>query len=186
MNARHIPNLISLLRIALVVPLWWLLGEGRYWETLALFAIAGASDGIDGFLARHYHWQSRLGAFLDPIGDKLMMLTAYLWLGWLGALPWWLVAMVLCRDLIIILGVVAYHRLIERIELAPTLISKANTTVQILLGLLALLGLAGVALPEALLPVGIAVVAITTLWSGLDYVLRWAVRARRIHREKKQ
>ncbi len=186
MNARHIPNLISLLRIALVVPLWWLLGEGRYWETLLLFAVAGASDGLDGFLARHYHWQSRLGAFLDPIGDKLMMLTAYLWLGWLEALPWWLVAMVLGRDLIIVLGALAYHGLIERIELAPTLISKLNTAVQILLGLLTLLGLAGLALPGPLLQVGVWLVALTTLWSGIDYVVRWALRARRVHKEKSE
>lgn len=180
--ARHIPNLISLARILFLLPLWWLFTEQRYFDTLLLFAVAGASDGVDGFLARRYGWTSRLGGFLDPIADKLMMMTAYLWCGWTGVLPWWLVGLVLGRDLVIVGGAVVYYRLVGSLEMAPTVISKVNTLLQILLALVAILVLSGITGPGWLFSLLMVLVTVTTLWSGADYVLRWGHKA---YREKK-
>lgn len=179
MKARDIPNLICVVRILLVPPIVVLLLRGEFATVLVLFAIAGGSDGIDGFLARHFDWRSRLGAILDPLADKLLMVCTYASLGWLGMLPWWLVVMVLGRDLLIISGAVAYHRLCGDIEMQPTPISKANTVLQILLVLLVMVAPLGVALPPWAMGAMIACVAGTTLLSGGHYVWVWAHRANR-------
>ncbi len=81
MNLRHLPNLITGLRLVLAAPVVWLLLEGRYLESLVLFAVAGVSDLVDGFLARHFGWTSRLGSILDPLADKALVVGTLLALG---------------------------------------------------------------------------------------------------------
>ncbi|MCW8918644.1 MAG: CDP-alcohol phosphatidyltransferase family protein [Gammaproteobacteria bacterium] len=182
MKARDIPNLICVLRILLVPPIVMGLLRGEFATVLLLFALAGGSDGLDGFLARRYEWRSRLGAILDPLADKLLMVCTYATLGWLGLLPWWLVALVLGRDGVIVSGALAYHRLCGEIEMAPSRISKANTLLQILLVMLLLLLPLGLAVPGWVMVGMIALVTVTTLLSGGDYVREWGRQARRCQR----
>jgi cardiolipin synthase len=173
-KARDIPNLICFIRILLVPPVVVFLLRGDFAIALALFALAGASDGLDGFLARRYNWRSRLGGILDPLADKLLMAATYITLGWLALLPSWLVVLVLGRDVVIILGSLAFHHFVSDIELEPSRISKANTLFQILLVMLVMAVPIGLALPPWVVTVMIAMVIITTLLSGGHYVWSWS------------
>ncbi|GAB3027070.1 MULTISPECIES: CDP-alcohol phosphatidyltransferase family protein [Oleiagrimonas] len=174
---RHLPNLISLLRIALVVPVAWLMLEHRYGSALWLALVAGLSDALDGWMARHFGWRSRLGAFLDPAADKLLLMTSYLVLALMAKLPWWLALLVLGRDLVILGGALGYRLLIGPFTAQPSRIAKFCTMLQIVYVLLVLLRSS--ALPSLHLQPMQWLVALLTVASGLDYVLRWAVRARR-------
>jgi len=98
---------------------------------LLLFTVAGVSDALDGFLAKHYGWTSELGGLLDPLADKLLLIGAILALGWLRELPVWLVALVILRDVVIVTGAVGYHLMVERVQASPLLISKLNTLMQL-------------------------------------------------------
>jgi cardiolipin synthase len=178
LKARHIPNLITGLRILLVAPFLWALLEERYSTALLLFVIAGVSDALDGFLAKYFGWTSELGGLLDPIADKLLLIGAILALGWLNELPGWLVALVILRDLLIVCGAISYHMLIERLEAAPLMISKLNTLVQLMLVCAVIVHYGMIPLPEILLTGLIALTAITTVWSGSAYVRQWSQRAR--------
>lgn len=177
MRASSIPNLISTLRILMVPPVLWSMLEQRWSLALPLFLIAGLSDGLDGFLARRYHWTSRLGAILDPIGDKFLMVSSYLVLGWQGVLPCWLVALVILRDVVIMTGTVLYRFLIGVVVFEPILLSKVNTVCQILLITITLCVLVGVEMFAVLQTLLIYIVLATTLSSGVAYVVLWARRA---------
>ncbi len=178
LSRRDIPNAISIGRIILVLPVALLLLAEEYLGALLLFFAAGLSDGLDGLLAKRYGWHSRLGSILDPLADKTLLVVSYLCLGWVGAIPEWLVAIVIGRDLIIVAGAAAFHLLIGRYEMVPTWISKVNTTMQILLVLVLVFSEAVFALPEDLLTGMVYVVCVTTLASGVDYVWTWSFRAR--------
>ena len=130
MKLRHIPNMITFLRIALLIPFMYCLHHNRYDVAFYIFFFAGLSDGLDGYLARRYNWQSQLGGMLDPISDKLFVSCSYLSLGWLGQLPWWLVFLVLARDVIIVAGVAVYQMLIGPVAFHSTMLSKTNTVLQ--------------------------------------------------------
>lgn len=130
MNRRDIPNSISVFRILLVVPVVWLLLQQHYAMALVLFAIAGLSDALDGFLAKVNGWESRLGSILDPLADKLLLVCSFLALVWLGLIPSWLFVVVIARDLIIVIGGVAFHLMFGRFEMEPSIISKMNTFFQ--------------------------------------------------------
>ena len=186
MKARDIPNIITVLRILLVIPIMVLLARQEYRTVLVLFAVAGFSDGVDGFLARRFDWRTPLGAILDPLADKFMLIGVYLVLGWSGLVPFWLMLLVILRDVIIISGATAYRRLCGDLTMEPTLISKANTLLQILLGLAVIIGAAGWELPPWTILGMIALVTLSTVWSGVDYVWQWGRRARECHaRERK-
>jgi cardiolipin synthase len=178
MSLRWIPNAISLLRIVLVAPVLILLARGDFGAALLLFLIAGSSDGLDGFLAHRYGWQSRLGALLDPIADKLLVAGMFIMLAAIGLIPVWLAVVVLLRDVVIVSGAAAYHFLIEPVEGEPTGISKLNTTVQLLF-LVFVLSRAAFGWPgEIAVTVLGAATFVTVFVSGIDYVLRWSGRAR--------
>lgn len=181
MKARDIPNLISILRILLVAPTVYYLLNEAYLFALILFFVAGISDGIDGFLARYFHWQSRLGAILDPIGDKLLLVSCYLALGWLGHIPVMLVILILLRDVIIVVGAVSYHMYVAEVHIKPVLISKLNTLLQIMLVVILLFGFSGLKFSQLVTPwlidIFIGLVYVTTLASGAVYVWLWGRRA---------
>ncbi len=178
---RYLPNLISILRILLVVPIVMAMLQQRYELALGIFVLAGLSDGLDGFLARRYGWTSQLGAILDPIGDKLMMVSSYLVLGWLGDLPWWLVVLVITRDVVIVTGAVFYRFLIGEIVFEALWTSKLNTAMQILLVLVVLLVLVGMDFLLNVETVLIYLVSATTVLSGIQYVIIWSRRAMENH-----
>lgn len=174
---RYLPNIISVARIFLVAPTLYYLWQQEYAIALLLFVIAGVSDGIDGFLARRFHWQTRLGTYLDPIGDKLLLVGCYLVLGMLGHLPWWLVALVIGRDAIIVIGATIYHYTVKDAAMEPLWSSKFNTVCQIILVVLLLYGLSG-KYGAFLLSAGWQqgmwfVVSATTVFSGVAYIIGW-------------
>jgi cardiolipin synthase len=174
-----IPNLISLLRIALVLPTVAALVNGQYAFALVLFAVAGVSDGLDGYVAKRYHYESRPGTLLDPLADKLLLVATYLVLAWQGLLPMWLMIAVVARDLVILAGAGLYYLLIGAYDMAPTLVSKFNTLTQILLGLLIVFSRGVHELPPQLIEGLIFLVLATTIASGADYVWTWGARALR-------
>ncbi len=106
---RHLPNIICLLRIALIWPIVGSLAAGEYRFTLLLFVVAGASDGLDGWLAKRFGWTSRLGKFLDPLADKLLLVSVFLVLCWLQRVPFWLGVIAVGRDVMIGLGAIMYR-----------------------------------------------------------------------------
>ncbi len=178
MQARDIPNLITALRFLMVPPTLLLLLDERYSLALLIFAIAGISDGVDGFLAKHYGWTSRLGAIMDPLADKLLLGSTFIVLAWLGDLPIWLVAPIILRDTVIVSGGLAYHFLIGHYEMAPSIISKLTTFSQIMLVVIVLAvygDLISVAQP-VLDGLEIAVLVLT-LASGASYVWSWGKKA---------
>jgi|AP12_2_1047962.scaffolds.fasta_scaffold05299_2 cardiolipin synthase len=177
MRPRDIPNLITVFRFLLVPPLVWLLLNDRFAAALSVFCVAGFSDGLDGYLAKRFQWTSRLGALLDPLADKLLLVASFITLGWLGWIPLWLVVLVCLRDLVIVAGAVSYHFLIEHLSADPSLISKLNTFAQILLVLAVMVNRDIYTLPELWMDVLLYSVLVSTLWSGLDYVWTWSRKA---------
>lgn len=182
MTRRDLPNLISVLRIVLVVPVTLLLWQEHFTEALYLFAIAGFSDALDGYLAKRYGWTSWLGGLLDPLADKMLLVACYFTLGWQGLLPVWLVVAVLARDVIIVAGATAYHFFVARLEADPTLLSKINTLAQIVLVLAVVFNQAISISLQAFTDALIYIVACTTVLSGAWYVVSWSRRARRVTR----
>jgi len=158
------------------MPITYALWNQQYFLALLLFIIGGLSDGLDGFIARRYKWETDLGVMLDPMGDKLMMLSAYLLLGWHKLLPWWLVSLIIVRDLIIVIGSLLYRKFVGHEKLKPLFISKLNTAGQIILVIVIMLSqLTSVSLliRDAVL----YMVVVTTLLSGYAYINEWGRRA---------
>ena len=108
----NLPNLISLMRLLLVPLTVWLILSNAYALAFATFLVAGISDGFDGFLARRFDWRTRLGAYLDPLADKALVVSVFVTLGLLKMIPAWLVIMVVSRDALIV-GAVVLSRLID-------------------------------------------------------------------------
>ena len=167
----------------MVIPIAFSLWNQYFISALLLFLVGGLSDGLDGFLARRYHWQTELGVILDPMGDKLMMLAAYLLLGWHNLLPWWLVGLVILRDLIIVTGTLLYRKFVGEAKLRPLFISKLNTTVQIVLVLIVMLSQI-INIHSLIIDSLIWLVTATTLLSGYAYINEWGRRAWRILKGK--
>ncbi len=186
MNKNNLPNVISLVRIALVPPFIMALLDGRYLTALLLFGVAGLSDALDGYLAKRHGWKSRLGSILDPLADKILLVSAYVTLAWLDLLPGWLVAVILGRDLMIIGGALVYHYTVRRFDLAPTWISKVNTVLQISLVLAVMLKLSILPLPEWSIVGLVYLVLVFTLWSWLDYVWTWITRAQQVNTQERR
>jgi cardiolipin synthase len=131
LKAINIPNLITVGRTFLVPIVFWLVLEGRDAAAFVLFLIAGLSDGIDGYLARRFDWRTELGAYLDPLADKLLLVCIFVALGMRGDVPSWFVIVVVARDIMILVAVVLSWMLHKPVEIAPLMISKVNTVAQI-------------------------------------------------------
>jgi cardiolipin synthase len=184
LKPRHIPNALCILRMLMVAPIAWLLLDGRYGWVLLLFFLAGFTDGLDGYLAKRFDWRSRLGGILDPLADKLLLVTVFITLAWVGLAPVWLLAAVVARDVIIVSGATAYRLLIGEFEASPTRISKINSALQLLYVLSAVAD-AGFGVPgrPVVEVIGYGVLA-TTAVSGIDYMVTWGMRARREYRPR--
>ena len=168
---RQIPNIITVARVLLVIPTAWCLIEGRYVEALVLMAVAGASDAVDGWLARRFDWVTWFGAAVDPLADKILVGVLFITLTVQGALPLWVAGIAIGRDVVILAGAAAYR-----------LMSKANTAVQIVVLLLLLFALCDFPTLSPVAgaiaqPYGFWLVAALAVISGADYVVTWSRRA---------
>jgi cardiolipin synthase len=171
----HLPNLITLSRIALVPVLILLLKDQDYALALAVFVIAGASDALDGWLAKRLSVQTHFGAVLDPAADKLLLVTAYVMLTILGHIPFWLTLAVVSRDVLIVGGYLLYTSHAGPVRMRPSILSKLNTLLQIALVCFLLIKLAaGLEWPHVV-TIMIYAVLISTLASGAHYLWSWMV-----------
>jgi cardiolipin synthase (CMP-forming) len=174
---RHLPNLICLVRIALIVPTIDALYSGEYWTALALVFVCAVSDGLDGWLAKRFNWTSHLGKILDPLADKLLLVALFLTATWMNLLPWWLTAVAVARDVMIGFGAVIYRLWFGPLHGRPTLISKINTGMQLTVALAAILA-AALQMPSDEMITALAIVTlITTIVSGADYLAVFTRRA---------
>lgn len=174
MTLALIPNLISLLRIALIYPVILALLHGRFEWALLLFCLAGLSDLADGYLARRFQWTSKLGGWLDAIADKVLLNAVYFVLWSLNLIPFWLLICVAGRDILIVSGVVFYYFKIEKVSAKPSIISRINTFMQLLLVVFILLQQILTEYPLYLLPTFVVestmrIVLSLTLVSGVWY-----------------
>jgi cardiolipin synthase len=178
MDLSWIPNAISLMRIFLIAQIILLFVYDEFGWALGLFIIASLSDGIDGYIAKKYGWDTRLGAFLDPAGDKLLVAWSFGTLAFLGHIPVWLAVIVILRDVVIVAGSFMYHYLVRRLEGDPTFISKLNTGLEFTFLIFVMFN-AGFGWPdETTITVVGAAVLVTVVISGFDYVSNWIRSAR--------
>ncbi len=133
-----IPNLITIGRLLLVPLVIHALLTGQHGLAFTGFLIAGISDGVDGFIARHFNQRSELGAYLDPLADKLLLVSVFIVMGYLGQLPLWLVIAAVSRDALIVVAVILSTLMGKPVEMRPLMVSKANTAIQIALAALIL------------------------------------------------
>ena len=170
-----LPNALSIIRIILTVPVVIALLKEQYLLTLLLFVIAGITDALDGWIAKQFYLQSRLGSILDPVADKVLLTCTFITLYWVGVLPLWLLMIIFVRDVIIIAGALGYFLGEESAKsglLEPSLISKVNTVLQITLVLYLLLIELFIGIDDIKEMVFI-IVATSTALSGADYGLLW-------------
>jgi cardiolipin synthase len=173
---RNLPNLLSFARLVAVPVAIWLMLSGEFDWAFWLFVAAGATDAIDGFLAKRFGWESELGSYLDPLADKALLVSVFLVLGLTGHLPLWLIIMVIFRDCAIVAGAIVVIAMTGEFKADPMWISKLNTTLQIVLAACVLAEL-GVGLDwDTLRPYAIAATAATTFGSGLAYTVLWTRR----------
>jgi len=177
MNRRDIPNVISAIRIILVAPIIYLLLHESYQLALGLFIFAGMSDALDGFLAKRYDWTSQLGSFLDPLADKLLLVSCFSVCVFTGLLPAWLFVLILLRDLIVAFGALAYHFIVEDFNGTPPFSSKLNTAFQIVCLVMLISSKGVVDIPPNWIEFVLYAVAATTTISGLEYIWVWGFKA---------
>lgn len=177
----QIPNIISVLRLFLIVPVAYGVLYGHWEFVLIILVIGGLTDLLDGYLARRFQWTSRFGEIVDPIADKVTFGGTCVLLTLEGIWPVWLLSVVLAREGVILGGAVAYRLLFKRLDIEPTLLSKTNTIV--LVSTIVLVVIAQINFKYQMMAVtmldwvGYWLVALFSIASGLDYVRLWGRRA---------
>lgn len=186
MNFSSIPNALSILRIILTVPVVLALLNNEFFLALVLFFIAGITDALDGWIAKRFSYQTRLGSILDPVADKLLLVSSFISLNMIGLLPLWLLLLIFIRDLMIVSGAMGNFMGSGESDndlLIPSKLSKFNTALQIAL----VLFLVTMKLYPMLYEWNTAffvIVATSTVLSGADYVWIWSEKV--IYQEKKK
>jgi cardiolipin synthase len=175
LSISQLPNLITLGRIGLAPVLILLLKDEEYAVALAVFVIAGVSDGLDGYIAKRFHFESRLGSILDPLADKALLLSSYVMLTMLNFIPFWLMLTVAFRDLLIVGGYLVYTSMIGPVQMRPSWLSKFNTFLQITLVIVILGQQAFSLVYPPLVDALIYGVLVSTVASGLHYLWVWLV-----------
>ncbi len=168
-----IPNIITLMRFMMVPAVVYALLLGEMMPAFVIFVIAGVSDGVDGFVARHFNQQTELGAYLDPIADKLLLVCVFVMLAILDYLPHWLVVLVVSRDILIVIAVILSSVMGQPVHMNPILVSKANTAFQIALASVILAELAFNVTFGGLHVILIYCVAVLTILSAAAYLKVW-------------
>ena len=180
---QYLPNTLTFSRLLLAVPLGLLILRGDYQWALGIGFIAGVTDALDGFFARRLGAFSRFGAAMDPIADKVLITVSFLCLAQVQLIPWYLAALVIARDLIIVAGALCYHWLIGPFEFSASNLSKANMGIQIGFCVLVLTAQVVTQIPPVTITIGMALVLFIAASSGFDYVASWTIKA---IRERKQ
>lgn len=174
---QQLPNLISLARLLAVPVAVYLILLGELLPAFWVFVVAGISDAVDGFLAKRLNLVTEIGAYLDPLADKALLVGVFVTLGYVGNVPVWLVILIVFRDVLIVGGAILFQTLTHSLRMEPLFISKVNTVAQITLAATILarpaLGVTLDSVPETLT----FVVAVTTFLSGAAYVIKWGWRA---------
>ncbi|NWG23270.1 MAG: CDP-alcohol phosphatidyltransferase family protein [Pseudorhodoplanes sp.] len=168
-----IPNLITLARILTVPIVVWAITSGQMLIAFVLFLAAGVSDAVDGFLAKRFNMASELGAYLDPLADKALIVSIYVALGISGAIPGWLVILVVSRDIMIISAVILSWLMGNPVEVKPHPVSKLNTVAQIVFACVILASLGFPFDAGLLVPALMGCVAVLTLLSVGLYLAEW-------------
>ncbi|MFO1034947.1 MAG: CDP-alcohol phosphatidyltransferase family protein [Hyphomicrobiales bacterium] len=168
-----LPNLITILRILLVPLAVNFLIDRAFAAALVVFIVAGVSDGVDGYIARRFNLQSELGAYLDPLADKALLVSIYVTLAFQGLMPTWLAIVVVTRDVLIVGAVLLAWVMDRPMSMKPFWISKLNTVAQIVFAVLLLATLAAGWQDDRLILASAAVVGFLTTASGLTYMRFW-------------
>jgi cardiolipin synthase len=177
MIKRQIPNCITALRILLSIPIASSLLEHDYFSALCYLIVAGFSDGLDGFLARRFNWQTRLGTILDPLADKLLVVSSFGLLAWTQVIPSWLFWVILVKDLSVAMGAILYHYFIGSYEFSASLLSKTNTFLQLSFLILILIQLQVNGFPTWPVRFVMYTILFTTLACMVHYMLVWGIKA---------
>lgn len=168
-----IPNLITLMRILLVPVVVWAIASDEPLLAFWLFLLAGISDAVDGFLAKQFNMQTELGAYLDPLADKALLISIYVTLGIVGDIPRWAAIAVVARDVMIIGAVVLSVAMARPVHIRPLVVSKVNTMVQIAFAAMVLAATGfGIALGPAF-DLGLVAVGLLTALSAAAYLASW-------------
>lgn len=170
--------------MALVVPVAWSIVRRKDEAAFTLIIIAGLSDALDGLLAKRFGWVSRLGTILDPLADKVFMAGSFAAAVWAGLIPLWIAVIVIARDAIIVTGALIYHWRVGDFKPQPSVLSKVNTFLQMLLVLAVVADYYAHDVPKGAVLALVVAVAITTLGSGVDYLIRWGRRLARVPARK--
>lgn len=165
--------MITIMRLLLVPAVVLAMLSARWDWAFAGFLVAGVSDGVDGFIARRYQLSSRLGAYLDPMADKLLLVSVFVVMGFAGELPLWLVVTMVSRDALIICAVLLSSVMAHPVEMKPLFVSKVNTAVQIALAALVLGELAFSVHLDPLRPALILLSGVLTVASAAAYLVAW-------------
>ena len=173
MNIRNIPNIITLGRIILVPIVVWAIASNQMEIAFAVFVVAGVSDAVDGFLAKRFNMTSELGALLDPLADKALLVSIYIALGIWGAIPRWIVILVVSRDIMIVSAVIVSWLFDKPVQMKPLMVSKLNTAAQVAFAALVLgsLGFGFQLSPYDFILM--ALVTVFTLVSVSLYLVEW-------------
>ncbi|NVK38558.1 MAG: CDP-alcohol phosphatidyltransferase family protein [Gammaproteobacteria bacterium] len=174
---RYLPNIITGMRLLAILPVAFCLWVEEYACAFVLFAFAGVSDGVDGYLARRFNWKSHWGAVMDPLADKLLLVTTAAILVFKSLLPLWLFIIMMGRDLMIVSGAAFYRWRFGPYEVTPSLFGKASTFFQILLVLSLLIHAAFGLMSEFQLDAIVTMTAAITLISGAHYFYIWIRKA---------
>lgn len=181
----NLPNLITLLRIAAVPFTVWLILEGQLVVAFWLFVVAGISDALDGFIAKRFNMETELGKYLDPLADKLLLVSIYVTLGMEGHIVNWLVILVVFRDIFIVGGALLFETATHALTVQPLMVSKINTTVQIVFAAAVMASLGyGIELNGAM-DVLVLATAATTVASGVTYAVEWVRRWTQLEEDQK-
>jgi len=172
----NIPNILTLARIVMTPIIVYMVLTEQVWVALILMVIAGVTDILDGAIARYYDLHTAVGAYLDPLADKIMLISLFITLFIVKEVPLFVFLAVIFRDIIIVVGAIIYEMLTHRLTMEPSQISKATTFMQIVYVVLLLLNMA-VVIPAIFLQVSMWLAFILTCASGLHYLISWTEKA---------
>ncbi|HJL60388.1 MAG TPA: CDP-alcohol phosphatidyltransferase family protein [Pseudomonadales bacterium] len=174
---KQIPNTLTTLRLLSAAPISLMILSENYQAVLWIAFFAGITDALDGWLARKLDCMSRYGAVVDPLSDKALLFGAYISFVVVGLIPWWIGLVVITRDIIIVSGALAYHSLIGRYDMAPSIWGKVSTQVQIVFALMLLVHQVYPVFPQISFLIGILLLVLLAFGSCGHYVFIWGSKA---------